>query len=227
MIGRWLNADHVAFLDPEGTGGLNLFGYCGNNPVMYVDPNGDFPILIAAFIIGAIISGAASAISQGATDGWENINCYQVGFDSLIGGVTTLVGASGIGVIGAMIVGGTLGFTGSVGSDLIAGNGDWSEVNWIKAGVMTVVGIGLGAWSGAGAQNFKTMNTKINLGQSWGSKSYINYGVSVIDRAATSYARHTASQLLANAVRGYQAQAISRALASALFAMGISEFMQG
>lgn len=74
-----------------------------NNPEMYVDPNGDFPILIAAFIIGAIISGAASAISQGATDGWENINWYQVGFDSLIGGVTTLVGASGIGVIGAML----------------------------------------------------------------------------------------------------------------------------
>ncbi|MFA7179335.1 MAG: RHS repeat-associated core domain-containing protein [Dehalococcoidales bacterium] len=40
LIGRWLNADHVAFLDPEGTGGLNLFGYCGNNPVMYSDPSG-------------------------------------------------------------------------------------------------------------------------------------------------------------------------------------------
>ncbi|BCR35639.1 DNRLRE domain-containing protein [Mariniplasma anaerobium] len=226
VVGRFINADGM--LGQVGNAlSTNMYAYCANNPVMFTDPSGEFPILIAAFIIGAVISGTASTISQGATDGWENINWSQVGFDSLIGGVTTLVGASGIGVVGAMIVGGTLGFTGSVGSDLIAGNGDWSEVNWTKAGIMTVVGIGLGGWSGSGAQNFKTMNAKINLGQSWGSKSYINYGVSVIDRAATSYARHTASQLLANAVRGYQAQAISRALASALYAMGISEFIQG
>jgi hypothetical protein len=204
----------------------NMYAYCGNNPVMYVDPSGEFPIIISALIIGAILSGTASAISQGTTIGWENINWIQVGFDSLIGGVTTLIGASGIGIVGAMIAGGALGFAGSVGSDLIVGNGKWTEVNWIKAGVMTVVGVGLGAWSGAGAQNFKSMNAKINLGQSWGSKSFLNYGVSVIDRTATSYARHTASQLLANAVRGYQAQAISRALASALLSTGISEFMR-
>ena len=32
--GRFLNADDVSYLDPESISGLNLFAYCGNNPVM-------------------------------------------------------------------------------------------------------------------------------------------------------------------------------------------------
>ncbi len=194
---------------------------------MYLDPSGEFPILLVAFIIGAMIAGTASAISQGTTEGWENINWAQVGFDALIGGVTTLVGASGIGIVGSMIIGGTLGFTGSVGSDLIANNGDWSKVNWVKAGIMTAVGIGLGAWSGAGAQNFRSMSNSINAGKSWGSKAFLKYGVSVMDRSATSYARHTAAQLFATAVRGYQIQAVSRTMASFLTGMLVSETFWG
>ena len=37
-IGRWINAD--VMLDTETVLGFNLFAYCGNNPIMYVDPTG-------------------------------------------------------------------------------------------------------------------------------------------------------------------------------------------
>ena len=30
----------ISYLDPETIGGLNLYAYCLNNPVMYVDPTG-------------------------------------------------------------------------------------------------------------------------------------------------------------------------------------------
>ena len=37
---RFVNADDISYLDPETIGGLNLYAYCGNNPVMSVDPEG-------------------------------------------------------------------------------------------------------------------------------------------------------------------------------------------
>ena len=46
--GRFINADDVSFLDPETIHGLNLYAYCLNNPVMYSDPKGKFPLLILA-----------------------------------------------------------------------------------------------------------------------------------------------------------------------------------
>ena len=46
-IGRFITIDDVAYLAPDTVGGLNLYAYCNNNPVMCVDPKGtaadDFP----------------------------------------------------------------------------------------------------------------------------------------------------------------------------------------
>lgn len=60
--GRFLNAD--ASLNP-GTGlvGMNVFAYCGNNPVNNEDPNGDFFGTIIGGIVGGIIGGIGGAIS--------------------------------------------------------------------------------------------------------------------------------------------------------------------
>ena len=49
--GRWLNADSVNYLDPGSTNGLNLYAYCGNNPVMGYDPNGTFFITIGVLLV--------------------------------------------------------------------------------------------------------------------------------------------------------------------------------
>lgn len=34
-VGRFISQDDVSYLDPETINGLNLFAYCGNNPMMY------------------------------------------------------------------------------------------------------------------------------------------------------------------------------------------------
>ena len=38
--GRFINADDVSYLDPETIHGLNLYAYCGDNPVSNMDPYG-------------------------------------------------------------------------------------------------------------------------------------------------------------------------------------------
>ncbi|MCU0105221.1 hypothetical protein N7603_06080 [Acholeplasma vituli] len=161
LLSRFINMDHTQYLEPGTIDSVNLFAYCGNNPVMYSDPSGNFAIslLVAGFIIGAIVGSTASVVSQGITNGWDNINGWQVALDGTIGGISGLLAFTGIGALGSAFISGGLGFIGSVGGDLIASNGDWNQVNWVKAGVMTAVNFGLGL--GAGAQNSKAIGKNL------------------------------------------------------------------
>ncbi len=38
--GRFINADTIEYLKPDAINGLNLYAYCKNNPLRYVDPTG-------------------------------------------------------------------------------------------------------------------------------------------------------------------------------------------
>ena len=40
-VSRFISPDSIEYLDPESINGLNLYCYCGNNPVMYVDESGN------------------------------------------------------------------------------------------------------------------------------------------------------------------------------------------
>ena len=139
--------------------GLNLYAYCGNDPVNMADPDGHF--FVSALIIGALVGGiigtGVSVISQGVTNGWDNINGWQVLLDGTIGAISGLLSATGISMLGAILISGGLGFAGSVGSDLISSDGDWSSVNWKKAAIMGAVNAILGFCSGAGSQNSKEL----------------------------------------------------------------------
>ena len=55
---RFISPDRTKYLEPETLGGLNLYAYCNNNPVMYADPSGHF--LITAVLVSALIGGAIS-----------------------------------------------------------------------------------------------------------------------------------------------------------------------
>ena len=64
-VGRFLNRDSVQYADPETINGLNLYAYCLNNPVEYVDPTGQFwdTVLDIGFIawgISDLINGGYS-----------------------------------------------------------------------------------------------------------------------------------------------------------------------
>lgn len=70
-IGRFISPDSVDYLDPATINGLNLYAYCGNDPVNRVDPTGHFAI--SSFLIGlgisALIGAVVGAFSYTASEG--------------------------------------------------------------------------------------------------------------------------------------------------------------
>ncbi|MGM9632394.1 MAG: RHS repeat-associated core domain-containing protein [Eubacteriales bacterium] len=56
--GRFINADAIEYLKPDAINGLNLYAYCRNNPIRYVDPTGHEELTqdeISDFLCGAAI----------------------------------------------------------------------------------------------------------------------------------------------------------------------------
>ncbi len=60
--GRWISPDSIRYLDTDSLGELNLFAYCGNNPVMGVDPCGTMPNW-AKWLIGGVAFAGAIALT--------------------------------------------------------------------------------------------------------------------------------------------------------------------
>ena len=65
---RWLTMDSLSYLDNKDMHGTNLFIYCHNNPVMYVDENGHISDIIIAMLIGAAVGAALSAATYAASE---------------------------------------------------------------------------------------------------------------------------------------------------------------
>ena len=69
--GRFITIDDISYLDPETINGLNLYAYCGNNPVMRVDENGnkwwDWLISGVQIVLGIALVATGVGIGFGAT----------------------------------------------------------------------------------------------------------------------------------------------------------------
>jgi len=100
ILGRMLSPDNYVQA-PDNTQNLNRYSYCMNNPLVFVDPDGNNPLLIP-IIIGAI---------AGAYTGYQIAHAY--GYD--LGNIQTYGYMIGGAVIG--------GFSGYVGGAIAAGGG--------------------------------------------------------------------------------------------------------
>jgi RHS repeat-associated protein len=103
-LGRWMN------IDPQAGRymAMSPFAAMGNNPVTFVDPNGEELVttLIAGAVIGAWLGGATTAIMGG--------DMNDIGRNMLIGGLAGLASAG----TAAVLTGGT--------NAVIAGTGFWN-----------------------------------------------------------------------------------------------------
>ncbi|MCI8435497.1 MAG: hypothetical protein HFK10_06055, partial [Clostridia bacterium] len=127
QICRFITIDDIQYLDPEHINGLNLYAYCGDNPVMGYDPNGTWDW----------------------KKFWGWLSAGIVGFLSIasivVGGVLI---ATGVGAgIGAILVGagvgGLIGLAGSiVGQGITKG---WSNIDGGLVAISGIAGLAIGA----------------------------------------------------------------------------------
>lgn len=109
MLGRFVSADGISYLDPESIVGFNLYAYCGGNPIMYADPEGKFFLsLLFTAVVGAGIAALSSTVVQLATTG--EVDLKQVAVSAAFGAVGSALAFTGIGgVFGQFAIQGLLG----------------------------------------------------------------------------------------------------------------------
>ena len=112
--GRFITIDDVSYLAPDTINGLNLYAYCGNNPINYYDPDGHWamPNWLKWVIGGVVIIGLgiATIATGGAAAGVAGFIVAGAFKGAVIGAVS-----------GALVSGAISGIISAV-----AGNGFWS-----------------------------------------------------------------------------------------------------
>ncbi len=126
----------MEYLSPNSINGLNLYCYCNNNPIMYVDTNGHMPKWLQWLIGGVLVIGAI--VLTIATSGLGLVIAGAIGtgfWASVVGGAIAggIIGA----VSGAMI---------SAGTQIIT-NG-FENFSWSEVGKGTLSGLITGAIAG-------------------------------------------------------------------------------
>ena len=184
VVGRFISRDSIEYADPETICGLNLYAYCGNNPVMATDPTGraewwewlvagiviiasavaaaftaGTSLVVAGAFAGIAIVGTFSIVNQLITTGDFNLNRFAL--DALGGALSGALAATGIGILGQIAGNVAINAGGSVIYSLASG-----EHLTIETAINSIVnGIIGGAVGGRGVKFIKGIPSLIALFQ--------------------------------------------------------------
>ena len=145
--GRWINADDVDLLGANGDfASLNLFAYCGNNPVSRADSNGQFWHLVVGGVIGGIIGAISSAASGG--------DVVDILIGAAAGAAGGVLAASGAGIVVQAIGSAAISMISNAASQVNHIVQDETGATEFDVGDMLfdgAVGLACGTWGGNGA----------------------------------------------------------------------------
>ena len=139
-VGRFINAD-IYVSTGQGVLGNNMYLYCGNNPIVRADDEGDFWNIVVGAVVGAIVGGISAALN--GDNVWAGIG---------IGAATGAISGATLGIGLAAATAGTTAATvggmviASVGGGIASAAGEYTrqkvngeKTNWgaiIREGVL-------------------------------------------------------------------------------------------
>jgi len=143
--GRFINADDISELQPSELNGLNLYSYCGNNPIMRIDPNCNEwwhwlvgGLIVLAITAAVVFTAGAAAVALGA--GSSLVASIMTG--AAIGGVV----AGGINIVYQGI------------------SNNWSSLNFGDLAFSTFIGGVSGAFGGTSLRLIAQIGINAGLG---------------------------------------------------------------
>ena len=158
---RFINSDDAALLGANADfASLNLFAYCGNDPVIKKDSGGNFWHIVSGAVIGAL-AGIATKVAVNAIAGNNLTDGLLTA--GIAGAVSGALAASGVGLLGQVVGNAAIGFANNT-VDQVIGIATGKQTNGFdveSAFVDTAIGAMSGLAGGAGAGN-KSL-TKIGL----------------------------------------------------------------
>jgi len=172
-VGRFMTIDDISYLAPDSINGLNLYAYCGNNPIVHVDTNGNAwyefwkwdwasigkiaagVAIVAGLVVGSVFTGGTlSVVLAGAAIG--------AGAGFLGGGISGLASGGGLagfangalagtitGAISGAFAASPLGLGWQIGINAIIGAGNYSLNQVFSGSKLTLGGLIAGALTGA------------------------------------------------------------------------------
>ncbi len=216
-VGRFITIDDLSYLDPDTINGLNLYAYCGNNPVMNVDPSGTFAILgllIGAFLGGAVMGGLVNGVkaySEGQR-GWGLFGSIMGG--ALMGGAMGAILALGGGVGAAAALGTTATLCGVTVSTSVA------------LGASAIVGVAAGMASYSLENGLRT-DRKWNIGEMFISglsgmgKGMMTFGVGMVAGYSGAFDKLFLKEIFTDKI----GMNLGRAVLSAIFKSSVRSFL--
>ena len=121
---------------------LNLYAYCGNNPVARADDGGEFWNIVIGATFGAAVGAVVSMVSQYVEDP-DSIKTgefwHHVATSAGIGAISGGLAASGVGLAGQIVVNSVLGGVGSIVDTAIDDDGNTSIETYVLNAIDGVV----------------------------------------------------------------------------------------
>ncbi len=200
VTGRFFSPDSVEYLDPETIGGLNLYAYCNNNPIMFSDPEGHMPQwlstalkitagvgIIAGLVVGSVLTGGTlSVVLAGAAIG-ALAGAASASVSTLVSGgdvhdfANSFLSGTASGAISGAIAAGPLGVGGQIVANALLGAGTYTISQAINGEKITLGGLvvngAIGAVSGRIGQSGWMMSGATSTFIALGGKNAISHVV--------------------------------------------------
>jgi len=184
-LGRFLSPDPYVQM-PDFTQNFNRYSYCLNNPLVYVDEDGEFIFSFFLPGIGTLIDAALWGGTINLISNWNNINSFAEGLAAFgvgagSGALMIVNPALGITVGGAL--------TGAANSAIkqLDGTNGLKDLSWSAIGKEALLGVATsavsyGTFKGLNASGFSDkITTNLGIKGNWGkaiSNISINSGIS-------------------------------------------------